>query len=507
MVANDSDHATGEIDKLPLNICELAKSNRSRCGSCKKAIVKGSQRIGVRRWAPFRKQGSGYLTIRWHHPECIPDPGSLTSGIRKKYEEKEEADASLQIQNFGKAARFAVRNQISDFGKIMLSEATPPLSCPYTGELLESMRGTTRILSNAHVHHFGPKDFKAILQGFIETAGIDLNLVSYVSKQFANADLEQEFCKYHASHARLLLISAHANQSVVKLHPSLGPCDYCKFVGSLEWVFREGMCDHCRDKKSIKHMFPSQQMANKMFSLKPPDLQDLECQLMTNPRNRGFSPMKLYRMRDLETAATRKYGSVEAAKLHVKSMNEQCQKRRAKYYESARSFNVRLRSKKTHTIAEEIGCEDFATPSQLHLLRDLKLDVPIGLSKAHASERIESELKRRKMSKMARRKLSVLDNVPATDQASSIKDEAKNRPSLAPEQASSSKSYYATPFLAFVEEKNAIFTPKHACTERQHTVPLVWRSLSNEERRDYQDEVNPQKGCLPKTKTDSSSGT
>jgi hypothetical protein len=344
---------------------KLAKSDRSRCGSCKKAIVKGSQRIGVRRWAPFRKKGSGYIMVRWHHPECIPAPGSLTSGISKNYEEKEEADASLvQIQNFGKAARFAVRKQISDFGKRMLREATPPLSCPYTGELLENEKGNTRTLSNAHVHHFGPKDFKAILQGFIETTGIDLNLVSYISRQFANADLEQEFCKYHGLNARLLLISAHANQSVVKLHPSLGPCDYCKFVGSLKWVFREGMCDYCRDKKSIKRMFPSQRIANKMFSLKPPDLQDLEYQLMTNPQNPGFSPMKLYRLRDLETAATRKYGSVKAAKLHVKKGNEQRQKRRAKYYESAKSFDIRLRSKKTHTIAEEIGCEDFATPPQ-----------------------------------------------------------------------------------------------------------------------------------------------
>jgi hypothetical protein len=508
MMANDSDAAAaGEIDKeeLPLNICEVAKSDRSRCGSCKKPIIKGSQRIGVRRWAPFRKKGSGYLMVRWHHPECIPAPGSLTiaGSISQNYKEKEEAGASLQIQKFGKAARFAVRKQISDFGNRMLSEAASPLSCPFTGELLESKRDNTRILSkNANVHHFGPEDFKAILQGFIQTTGIDLNLVSYVSgPQFANADLEQEFCKYHGLHARLLLISAHANQSVVKRHPTIGPCDYCKVVGSLKWIFREGMCGYCGDKKSIKQMFPSQQMANKMFSLKPPDLQDLECQLMPNPKNSGFSPMKLYRMKDLETAATRKYDSVDAAKSHVKSRNAQCKKRRAKYYESAKSFHIHLRSKKTHTIAEEIGCEDFATYPQLYFLRILKLDVPIGLSKKHASERIDSELKRRKMSKMAR-KLSFLESAVATEQASSTKkdEHAKDRPPLlARDQArSAKKSYYATPFLAFVEEQNAIspFNQYAAGADRQQsTLPLMWRLLSDEERREYQqDEVNPQKG-------------
>ncbi|MFN0241931.1 MAG: hypothetical protein ACKVWV_03490 [Planctomycetota bacterium] len=56
--------AEAAVDLDPYKI-ELARSNRSKCKTCKKAIDKGVARIGVLIEGPF---GVGYL---WHHLKCL----------------------------------------------------------------------------------------------------------------------------------------------------------------------------------------------------------------------------------------------------------------------------------------------------------------------------------------------------------------------------------------------------------------------------------------------------
>jgi len=61
---------------LPPYVIEGARSNRSRCNVCRRAISKGALRLGVLIEGPY---GTGYL---WHH---------LTCAARRRFENVEEA--------------------------------------------------------------------------------------------------------------------------------------------------------------------------------------------------------------------------------------------------------------------------------------------------------------------------------------------------------------------------------------------------------------------------------
>lgn len=65
-----------EEEKLPLYVIEGARSSRSRCKVCRRAISKDTLRLGVLIEGPY---GTGYL---WHH---------LTCAARRKFENVEEA--------------------------------------------------------------------------------------------------------------------------------------------------------------------------------------------------------------------------------------------------------------------------------------------------------------------------------------------------------------------------------------------------------------------------------
>ena len=58
------DESTGAEEQLAPYKIESARSSRSKCKTCKKAIDKGLLRLGVLIEGPF---GTGYI---WHHLEC-----------------------------------------------------------------------------------------------------------------------------------------------------------------------------------------------------------------------------------------------------------------------------------------------------------------------------------------------------------------------------------------------------------------------------------------------------
>lgn len=65
-----------EEEKLPPYVIEGARSSRSKCKACRRAINKGALRLGVMIVGPY---GTGYL---WHH---------LTCAARKRMDNVEEA--------------------------------------------------------------------------------------------------------------------------------------------------------------------------------------------------------------------------------------------------------------------------------------------------------------------------------------------------------------------------------------------------------------------------------
>jgi hypothetical protein len=93
------------------HIIEPAKSGRAKCRSCKKAIEKGSLRLGEEILDPF---GSGGTTHVWHHVECAAE---------KKPDELKAAMADYADEIPGRAA---LEQKIADSQKKL-----PPGTFPY----------------------------------------------------------------------------------------------------------------------------------------------------------------------------------------------------------------------------------------------------------------------------------------------------------------------------------------------------------------------------------------
>ena len=74
------------------HIIEPAKSGRAKCRSCKKAIEKGSLRLGEEILDPF---GSGGTTHVWHHVDCAAEkkPDELKAAMADYAGEIPERDA------------------------------------------------------------------------------------------------------------------------------------------------------------------------------------------------------------------------------------------------------------------------------------------------------------------------------------------------------------------------------------------------------------------------------
>jgi hypothetical protein len=73
----EEDDMSEEIaEQPPAYLIEAARSNRSKCKTCNRAIARGSLRLGIQIEGPF---GAGYL---WHHLRCA---------ARRQLERVEEA--------------------------------------------------------------------------------------------------------------------------------------------------------------------------------------------------------------------------------------------------------------------------------------------------------------------------------------------------------------------------------------------------------------------------------
>ena len=213
-----------EEEKLPIRV-ERSKSSNSTCGVCSLKIEYSTYRIGTQKC--FFKRG---IATTWHHIHCalqhdlvaadcllekgitIPVPSSESSAIVSNCPEKEDKRQKKKKHKFLLACRAAVyidtrahRDQIFKGGgreggrggrggggrrerKREEKEAYAPL-CPITKLPLD--------VECAHVHHFGPNDFSAITNTFIEQENIDLCRISYTGNQFSSDALAQKFRNFH----------------------------------------------------------------------------------------------------------------------------------------------------------------------------------------------------------------------------------------------------------------------------------------------------------------------
>lgn len=85
--------------------------------------------------------------------------------------------------------------------------------CPITGKLFDP-----RVNGQAHVHH-APPEFNAIVQGFSETTGIDIETIELRKVpsngyELADKTIAMMFADYHEIHARLQVVSKEGHDIV-----------------------------------------------------------------------------------------------------------------------------------------------------------------------------------------------------------------------------------------------------------------------------------------------------
>ena len=146
---------------------EEACSGRSECGVCRTNIIQGETRVGTQRF--FFKRG---IAVRWHHVACALEQKLVTEGDVKdqnidlskshpyiSLKTHSEKHTVRQRQMYIAAARAAIYEDIVTFrDKTFKASLSGIPVCPILKKAL------TR--ENCHVHHTGPKDFKAIIDEF-----------------------------------------------------------------------------------------------------------------------------------------------------------------------------------------------------------------------------------------------------------------------------------------------------------------------------------------------------
>jgi hypothetical protein len=114
---------------------------------------------------------------------------------------------------FSQSCRTAVVDQIQAVKQQAFADMVEVV-CPVTGDPIT--------WESCQVHHEAPWEFAAIVAAFIIERGIDPAAVEYVGgdnvtkSSFAAAALTQDFADFHCARARLRVVSARANQSILR---------------------------------------------------------------------------------------------------------------------------------------------------------------------------------------------------------------------------------------------------------------------------------------------------
>jgi hypothetical protein len=121
----------------------------------------------------------------------------------------------VRFASLREAAREAVRDQIIEFRTRFFRE-WPYRHCPATQESLTP--------ETADVDHRSPKTFDAIIRGFLQESGMDVESVpltdgradNAVTTYFSDPAVEDAFQRYHRAHADLQMVSRSANRGYLR---------------------------------------------------------------------------------------------------------------------------------------------------------------------------------------------------------------------------------------------------------------------------------------------------
>jgi len=148
---SDDTPAPDEALDLPAQKIERARSGRSKCKTCRRAIQKDKLRLGVLIQGPF---GPGYL---WHHLNCA---------AKRRFEDVLEAYAYHATGAFEEGLELPTLDElqklVEESGRKQVEKRTPPYAeraptgrskCKHCGELIE--QGGFRVALLRNVEFYG----------------------------------------------------------------------------------------------------------------------------------------------------------------------------------------------------------------------------------------------------------------------------------------------------------------------------------------------------------------
>ena len=146
-MSDDAPAQDEELD-LPAQKIEKARSSRSKCKTCRRAIQKDKLRLGVLIQGPF---GPGYL---WHH---------LTCAAKRRFGDVEEAYAEGSWEGeLDLPSLESLKKLVEETERKKVEKRTPPYAeraptgrskCKHCGELIE--QGAFRVAVLRNVEFYG----------------------------------------------------------------------------------------------------------------------------------------------------------------------------------------------------------------------------------------------------------------------------------------------------------------------------------------------------------------
>ncbi len=314
----------------PTFIAEPARSGRSVCHECNTLIDVRALRLGVQQiriskgffakklywfhvdcFEPRRTHGLCAATFEGSADLCESDLvvlNHIVNGTSVATPRVGGADVTIACADpfvIARACRIAISTDVRIFRDSCLSGAG--VVCPFTQTPLD--------VTNAHVHHEKPFAFHDMVTMFIAQVGTQ-QLIRF--GEFAEPSIARKFQELHQRMARMVLVHADANLSLLKRDPTLGTCSHCGKAEQLRLfpLFMKALCNECCYERS--GFLLSKTSARMLFHLKDEDLAGLAFHEFANPVSRNFADMKLYRRLDVRRVAEKKHGdSIKIVQMHV----------------------------------------------------------------------------------------------------------------------------------------------------------------------------------------------
>jgi len=236
---------------------EPAKSDRSMCGTCDRAIPYSKLRVGIKK---VTSRGRYYCKKEWFHLSCFEIERCVVAGqesftgfenldeshkIKFKHfltklarpacrrlktrrgvcgENSDETDINQEsLERYARACRVVVAQFVAEFkqsvfekeGRNIQSETGPTAADQKHKVIICPVKKCEITWEEAHVHHCKPS-FDSIVRIYAKAKKLDLGSIRYHLGSFLDQRLAHDFYDFHKAQCKLLVVHKDANLGVLK---------------------------------------------------------------------------------------------------------------------------------------------------------------------------------------------------------------------------------------------------------------------------------------------------